>query len=190
MSAVDSRRDVIGCMLHTSIVIVDRMRCDDTYLARPSVYYSPRLQPALWLLALKFFILFFRPQYGGKFCPGSSRIYQLCNINPCHENSLDFRAQQCAEYNSKPFRGWFYQWKPYTKVEGNLVSVPLRLTCLCVDSDVIAEPRRNGCQCDTVFILICGSPDLPWPILQFSCIGFVYFSTPNFSQDTPCLPHL
>ncbi|KAF5918590.1 hypothetical protein HPG69_005025, partial [Diceros bicornis minor] len=58
-----------------------------------------------------------KPQYGGKFCPGSSRIYQLCNINPCDENSLDFRAQQCAEYNSKPFRGWFYQWKPYTKVE-------------------------------------------------------------------------
>ncbi|XP_040490296.1 A disintegrin and metalloproteinase with thrombospondin motifs 18 [Ursus maritimus] len=58
-----------------------------------------------------------KPQYGGKFCPGSSRIYQLCNIDPCNENSLDFRAQQCAEYNSKPFRGWFYQWKPYTKVE-------------------------------------------------------------------------
>ncbi|XP_066876209.1 A disintegrin and metalloproteinase with thrombospondin motifs 18 isoform X3 [Kogia breviceps] len=58
-----------------------------------------------------------KPQYGGKFCHGSSRVYQLCNINPCNENSLDFRAQQCAEYNSKPFRGWFYQWKPYTKVE-------------------------------------------------------------------------
>ncbi|XP_008821168.1 A disintegrin and metalloproteinase with thrombospondin motifs 18 [Nannospalax galili] len=58
-----------------------------------------------------------KPQYGGKFCPGSSRIYKLCNINPCNENSLDFRAQQCAEYNGKPFRGWFYHWKPYTKVE-------------------------------------------------------------------------
>ncbi|XP_029101621.1 A disintegrin and metalloproteinase with thrombospondin motifs 18 isoform X1 [Monodon monoceros] len=58
-----------------------------------------------------------KPQYGGKFCHGSSRVYQLCNINPCNGNSLDFRAQQCAEYNSKPFRGWFYQWKPYMKVE-------------------------------------------------------------------------
>ncbi|VTJ55068.1 Hypothetical predicted protein, partial [Marmota monax] len=57
------------------------------------------------------------PQYGGKFCPGSGRVYQLCNMEPCNKNSLDFRAQQCAEYNSKPFRGWFYQWKPYTKVE-------------------------------------------------------------------------
>ncbi|KAJ8785832.1 hypothetical protein J1605_006792 [Eschrichtius robustus] len=65
---------------------------------------------------LKIFNFLFRPQYGGKFCHGSSRVYQLCNINPCNENSLDFRAQQCAEYNSKPFRGWFYQWKPYMKV--------------------------------------------------------------------------
>ncbi|EGV91764.1 A disintegrin and metalloproteinase with thrombospondin motifs 18 [Cricetulus griseus] len=58
-----------------------------------------------------------KPQYGGKFCPGSSRIYKLCNINPCNENSMDFRAQQCAEYNNKPFRGWLYRWRPYTKVE-------------------------------------------------------------------------
>ncbi|XP_075621633.1 A disintegrin and metalloproteinase with thrombospondin motifs 18 isoform X1 [Balearica regulorum gibbericeps] len=58
-----------------------------------------------------------KPQYGGKFCQGSSRIYQLCNNQPCPANSLDFRAQQCAEYNSKPFRGWYYKWKPYTKVE-------------------------------------------------------------------------
>lgn len=28
-----------------------------------------------------------KPQYGGKYCPGSSRIYKLCNINPCPENS-------------------------------------------------------------------------------------------------------
>eukprot|EP00076_Gallus_gallus_P010485 XP_004944310.3 A disintegrin and metalloproteinase with thrombospondin motifs 18 isoform X2 [Gallus gallus] len=58
-----------------------------------------------------------KPQYGGKFCQGSSRIYELCNHQPCPASSLDFRAQQCAEYNSKPFRGWYYKWKPYTKVE-------------------------------------------------------------------------
>ncbi|RMC09009.1 hypothetical protein DUI87_14008 [Hirundo rustica rustica] len=58
-----------------------------------------------------------KPQYGGKFCQGSSRVYQLCNKQPCPAGSLDFRALQCAEYNSKPFRGWFYKWKPYTKVE-------------------------------------------------------------------------
>ncbi|XP_060041118.1 A disintegrin and metalloproteinase with thrombospondin motifs 18 isoform X4 [Erinaceus europaeus] len=58
-----------------------------------------------------------KPRYGGKFCPGSSRNYQLCNTHPCNKSSLDFRAQQCAEHNSKPFRGWFYKWEPYTKVQ-------------------------------------------------------------------------
>lgn len=59
-----------------------------------------------------------RPQNNGKFCPGSSRLNQLCNTRPCPPHAVDFRAQQCAEYNSKPFRGWFYKWKPYTKVDG------------------------------------------------------------------------
>lgn len=59
-----------------------------------------------------------RPQNNGKFCQGSSRLNQLCNTRPCPIPSVDFRAQQCAEYNSKPFRGWYYKWKPYTKVDG------------------------------------------------------------------------
>lgn len=59
-----------------------------------------------------------RPQNNGKFCPGSSRFNQLCNTRPCPPHAVDFRAQQCAEYNSKPFRGWYYKWKPYTKVDG------------------------------------------------------------------------
>uniref|UniRef100_A0A3Q2NPG0 ADAM metallopeptidase with thrombospondin type 1 motif 18 n=1 Tax=Fundulus heteroclitus TaxID=8078 RepID=A0A3Q2NPG0_FUNHE len=57
------------------------------------------------------------PQNNGRFCPGSSRVNQLCNTRPCPLNAVDFRAQQCAEYNSKPFRGWYYKWKPYTKVD-------------------------------------------------------------------------
>lgn len=59
-----------------------------------------------------------RPQNNGKFCSGSSRLNQLCNTRPCPPQSVDFRAQQCVEYNSKPFRGWYYKWKPYTKVDG------------------------------------------------------------------------
>ncbi|CAH2283748.1 A disintegrin and metallo ase with thrombospondin motifs 16 [Pelobates cultripes] len=58
-----------------------------------------------------------RPIHGGKFCDGSSRVFKLCNSQNCPKNSIDFRAQQCAEYNSKPFRGWYYNWKPYTRVE-------------------------------------------------------------------------
>lgn len=62
-----------------------------------------------------------RPQNNGKFCPGSSRLNQLCNTRPCPLNAVTFRAQQCAEYNSKPFRGWYYKWKPYTKVDGKVL---------------------------------------------------------------------
>lgn len=58
------------------------------------------------------------PQHNGKFCQGPGRLHQLCNTKPCQPDGVDFRAQQCAEYNSKPFRGWYYKWKPYTKVEG------------------------------------------------------------------------
>lgn len=61
-----------------------------------------------------------RPQNNGKFCSGSSRLNQLCNSRPCPLSAVDFRAQQCAEYNSKPFRGWYYKWKPYTKVDGKV----------------------------------------------------------------------
>ena len=125
---------------------------------------------------LKSFNLLCRPQYGGKFCPGSSRVYQLCNINPCDKNSLDFRAQQCAEYNSKPFRGWFYQWKPYMKVEGNLVSVNLKQIYLHVNSNVNEQHRKNCCLYKSFSVYL----SLPRPILAQVFIqfcGFVYFST-------------
>ncbi|XP_027724801.1 A disintegrin and metalloproteinase with thrombospondin motifs 16 [Vombatus ursinus] len=58
-----------------------------------------------------------RPSHGGKFCEGSTRTLKLCNSQSCPQNSIDFRTIQCAEYNSKQFRGWYYKWKPYTQVE-------------------------------------------------------------------------
>ncbi|XP_028638577.1 A disintegrin and metalloproteinase with thrombospondin motifs 16 [Grammomys surdaster] len=58
-----------------------------------------------------------RPSHGGKFCQGSTRTLKLCNSQKCPLDSVDFRAAQCAEYNSKRFRGWLYKWKPYTQVE-------------------------------------------------------------------------
>ncbi|XP_058878935.1 A disintegrin and metalloproteinase with thrombospondin motifs 16-like isoform X2 [Acipenser ruthenus] len=58
-----------------------------------------------------------RSMYGGKFCEGSSRAYKLCNVHNCPVGSIDFRAKQCAEFNSKQFRGWYYKWKPFTRVD-------------------------------------------------------------------------
>ncbi|XP_034142841.1 A disintegrin and metalloproteinase with thrombospondin motifs 16 [Esox lucius] len=58
-----------------------------------------------------------KPMYGGKFCEGSSRSYKLCNTKDCPVGSLDYRAAQCAEFNSQQFRGWYYSWRPYTRVD-------------------------------------------------------------------------
>ncbi|XP_041123891.1 A disintegrin and metalloproteinase with thrombospondin motifs 18-like [Polyodon spathula] len=88
-----------------------------------------------------------KPQYGGEFCQGSTRLYQLCNVNACQPNSVDFRAQQCAEYNSKPFRGWYYKWKPYTKVE---VEDICKLYCIAEDFEfffAMSSKVKDGTSC-------------------------------------------
>ncbi|XP_034936854.1 papilin isoform X2 [Chelonus insularis] len=46
-------------------------------------------------------------------CTGAKKRFFSCNIQPC-PNPVDFRAEQCAEFNSKPFEGVFYEWIPYT----------------------------------------------------------------------------
>ncbi|XP_031425637.1 A disintegrin and metalloproteinase with thrombospondin motifs 18-like [Clupea harengus] len=88
-----------------------------------------------------------RPQYNGKFCPGASRLYQLCNTKRCQAGAVDFRAQQCAQYNSKPFRGWYYKWKPYTKVEDEDIC---KLYCIAEDFDfffAMASKVKDGTSC-------------------------------------------
>uniref|UniRef100_A0A669EWJ3 ADAM metallopeptidase with thrombospondin type 1 motif 18 n=1 Tax=Oreochromis niloticus TaxID=8128 RepID=A0A669EWJ3_ORENI len=88
-----------------------------------------------------------RPQNNGKFCSGPSRLNQLCNIRPCPPNAVDFRAQQCAEYNSKPFRGWYYKWKPYTKVDDEDIC---KLYCIAEDYDfffAMSSKVKDGTSC-------------------------------------------
>ncbi|XP_008403096.1 A disintegrin and metalloproteinase with thrombospondin motifs 18 isoform X1 [Poecilia reticulata] len=88
-----------------------------------------------------------RPQNNGKFCPGSTRLNQLCNTRPCPAKALDFRAQQCAEYNSKPFRGWYYKWKPYTKVDEEDIC---KLYCIAEDFDfffAMSSKVKDGTSC-------------------------------------------
>ncbi|KAM4592368.1 A disintegrin and metalloproteinase with thrombospondin motifs 18 [Odontesthes bonariensis] len=88
-----------------------------------------------------------RPQNNGKFCSGSSRLNQLCNTRPCPPGAVDFRAQQCAEYNSKPFRGWYYKWKPYTKVDDEDIC---KLYCIAEDFDfffAMSSKVKDGTSC-------------------------------------------
>lgn len=88
-----------------------------------------------------------RPQNNGKFCEGSSRLNQLCNTRPCPSSAVDFRAQQCSEYNSKPFRGWYYKWKPYTKVDDEDIC---KLYCIAEDYDfffAMSGKVKDGTSC-------------------------------------------
>uniref|UniRef100_A0A672I4A5 ADAM metallopeptidase with thrombospondin type 1 motif, 18 n=1 Tax=Salarias fasciatus TaxID=181472 RepID=A0A672I4A5_SALFA len=78
-------------------------------------------------------------------CTSPSRLNQLCNTRPCPSSAVDFRAQQCAEYNSKPFRGWFYKWKPYTKVDDIC-----KLYCIAEDFDfffAMSSKVKDGTSC-------------------------------------------
>ncbi|CAL8306758.1 unnamed protein product [Lota lota] len=54
-----------------------------------------------------------RPTIGGKYCLGERKRFRSCNIDECPVGSQDFREIQCADFDSVPFRGKFYTWKPY-----------------------------------------------------------------------------
>ncbi|CAG9123822.1 unnamed protein product [Plutella xylostella] len=58
-------------------------------------------------------------------CLGPAERYRECNTAPC-PGSLPGagRAQQCAAYDRRPFRGRFYHWVPY--IDGNS---PCTLNC-------------------------------------------------------------
>ncbi|KAM9783263.1 A disintegrin and metalloproteinase with thrombospondin motifs 16 [Neosynchiropus ocellatus] len=88
-----------------------------------------------------------RPAYGGKHCEGSSRSLKLCHTEDCPPNSADYRAQQCAEFNSKQFRGWHYTWRPYTRVDDQDVC---KLYCFAEGYDfffALASKVKDGTRC-------------------------------------------
>lgn len=66
-----------------------------------------------------------RPQYGGKACVGDDKIYKMCNVNSCPEDSEDFHAVQCATYNKQPFQGWYLQWKPQKRLNDGMYNILL-----------------------------------------------------------------
>ncbi|XP_045522830.1 thrombospondin type-1 domain-containing protein 4-like [Pieris brassicae] len=57
-------------------------------------------------------------------CPGLAKRYHECNTAVCPGPVRDSRADQCAVYDRRPFRGRFYTWVPY--VDGNS---PCTLNC-------------------------------------------------------------
>ncbi|KAM3615039.1 uncharacterized protein V6R79_022589 [Siganus canaliculatus] len=96
-----------------------------------------------------------RPTYGGKFCEGSSRSYRLCNTEDCPSDTVDYRAQQCSEFNSKQFRGWYYTWRPYTRVDDQDVC---KLYCFAEGYDfffALASRVKDGTLCSQDSSNVC-----------------------------------
>ncbi|MGH0143982.1 UNVERIFIED_CONTAM: hypothetical protein FKN15_038912 [Acipenser sinensis] len=65
-----------------------------------------------------------RPTIGGKYCLGERKRFRSCNIDECPAGSQDFRGLQCADFDSVPFRGKYYTWKPYRGGYEEVVQIP------------------------------------------------------------------
>ncbi|CAB3248675.1 unnamed protein product [Arctia plantaginis] len=58
-------------------------------------------------------------------CRGGDTKYFSCETQDCPPDAKDFRAEQCADFNDKDFRGAKYNWVPYTKAVN-----PCELNCM------------------------------------------------------------
>uniref|UniRef100_A0A673Y487 ADAM metallopeptidase with thrombospondin type 1 motif 6 n=1 Tax=Salmo trutta TaxID=8032 RepID=A0A673Y487_SALTR len=97
------------------------------------------------------------PSGGGKYCLGERKRYRSCNTDACPSGSRDFRVKQCADFDSMPFRGKYYNWKPYT---GGGVK-PCALNCLAEGYNFYTERSPavidgTRCQADSLDICING----------------------------------
>lgn len=43
-----------------------------------------------------------------------SKCHNTLFLQACPVGSRDFREKQCADFDNMPFRGKYYNWKPYT----------------------------------------------------------------------------
>ncbi|XP_042857254.1 papilin-like [Penaeus japonicus] len=50
-------------------------------------------------------------------CTGRSKKYESCNVDPCPGGPFDYRAEQCAKFNSVLFEGKYHRWVPYIDPE-------------------------------------------------------------------------
>nr|XP_034956749.1 A disintegrin and metalloproteinase with thrombospondin motifs 6 isoform X5 [Zootoca vivipara] len=94
------------------------------------------------------------PSGGGKYCLGERKRYRSCNTDPCPFGARDFREKQCADFDNMPFRGKYYNWKPYT---GGGVK-PCALNCLAEGYNFYTERAPaviDGTQCNADSLDIC-----------------------------------
>ncbi|MGH0186019.1 UNVERIFIED_CONTAM: hypothetical protein FKN15_020577 [Acipenser sinensis] len=94
------------------------------------------------------------PSGGGKYCLGERKRYRSCNTDACAVGARDFREKQCADFDILPFRGKYYNWKPYT---GGGVK-PCALNCLAEGYNFYTERAAaviDGTRCHGDSLDIC-----------------------------------
>lgn len=86
------------------------------------------------------------PRHGGKYCVGQRKRYRSCNIEACQNSEKDFRELQCEDFNKKPFRGKYYNWKPFSGAHDK----PCALNCIADGFNFYTEQARkviDGTKC-------------------------------------------
>lgn len=74
---------------------------------------EPAAMCSIWPFSRQILWKWMSPDSGTEMC---SFIYSsICSRSQaCPAGSRDFREKQCADFDSMPFRGKYYNWKPYT----------------------------------------------------------------------------
>lgn len=86
---------------------------------------------------------------GNRTCTGTSKRYQLCQVQECPPDGRSFREEQCVSFNSHVYNGRTYQWKPlYPDDYVHISSKPCDLHCTTVDGQrQLMVPARDGTSC-------------------------------------------
>ncbi|KAM7166985.1 A disintegrin and metalloproteinase with thrombospondin motifs 6 isoform 4-T6 [Macrochelys suwanniensis] len=120
-----------------------------------AAHITANTNPFSWSACSRDYITsFLEPSGGGKYCLGERKRYRSCNTDPCPSGSRDFREKQCADFDNMPFRGKYYNWKPYT---GGGVK-PCALNCLAEGYNFYTERAPaviDGTQCNADSLDIC-----------------------------------
>ncbi|XP_078482068.1 papilin-like [Ciona intestinalis] len=88
-------------------------------------------------------------------CIGQSRKYSSCFIQDCPDGSVDFRSEQCSNFNNRSFDGRRHAWTPYV---GSSVSNPCELHCQPEEESFfikLADKVVDGTRCDDVSFNVC-----------------------------------
>ncbi|KAF6122913.1 ADAMTS like 2 [Phyllostomus discolor] len=86
---------------------------------------------------------------GNRTCTGTSKQYQLCQVQECPPDARSFREEQCVSFNAQMYDGRWHRWKPlYPDDYVHISSKPCDLHCTTADGQrQLMVPARDGTSC-------------------------------------------